>query len=258
MKFIILYILILLFGYKIVNNYFANNDLKHFIKNLNNNNIKEHFIIIHLIGGILLMLLYPIQIFIKKYKNLHMILGIILALISLTASISGIIYVSSYRNISGIIYVLSYRSIGGFIMSLSFIIYGILVFAFSILTPLSALIYKSINKSLYFRVRIKKAHKLFGYIYGSLIYSPLFYEIYYTMAYELGYSLPYIEQSYDEPLDIFFNISFYIIPMVFAILYFNFKSLRGIIKCTLALSVAFLLLSLYYKYYFDPKFVLHT
>lgn len=214
------YILIILFSYKIIYIYFIDNNWNYIIKNLGDTCTKRSLMYIHFVGGIILMLLYPLQILIKKYKNIHMLLGIVMSSIGVISSLFGTTYI------------LIYGTIGGLIMSTSFCIYGLFISVFSILAGVLGFIHKKTKKKSDDNIiNVKKVHKLFGYIYGSLIYSSLFYRIYYRISNELGYSIPYTNEFYNRPLDIFFQISFYVVPMMLVTLYFYVKSIRGIIKC---------------------------
>ena len=135
-----------------------------------------------------------------------------------------------------------FGTIGGFIMSMSFSIYGSLIFAFSIVNIIVGIMIKNIYEQGHFNLFglgitkekkswIKKIHKLIGYIFGSLIYSSLFYRIYYILSHYFGYPIPRTEEMYHRPLDLFFQLSFYVIPSAISILYFNVKHLRVPIKC---------------------------
>lgn len=225
-----LYILIAILTYNIIINYFVRHDWNYNIHHLGDEYIRRCLMSTHYIGGIVLMLFYPLQIMIrKKSLNIHILLGIILVLISIVTSLAGMIYI------------VMYGTIGGPIMSVSFFVLGMLLLCFSILTILTNGINKNnlnintIDQLNYDNIDLEqykdnKYHKKIIILYGSLIYSSLFYRVLYIISLKFGYDIPLTKELYNRPLDIFFQLGFFTIPLGLAVLYIYVKQLRDAIK----------------------------
>lgn len=174
---------------------------------------------IHFIGGLCMMLMYPIQKFVTLSKpnsvcmlNYHKINGVI-------GVAAGLI-----TGFFGCVYILYHRTIGGFVMDIAFGIYGIIVMCVSAgLGMVSYLMHR--DRDDYFAAKsYKPFHQYLTSAYGLMAYASMFYRMQYAFVeilfdYVTPNNCQYMYECYDRPLDRFFQFSFYLIPIVLHVFY---------------------------------------
>lgn len=131
-----------------------------------------YFMLIHWIGGCLVILIGPLQVNenIKKYKNIHIWLGRIYFFGCVSASVGGLLFIFIHG------------TVGGFNMDIAFTIYGTLFLIFGINTYRHACS-KDTNQHQIFAIRT------FALGIGSLLYRVYVFPLYFN-------SYLQIERSY--------------------------------------------------------------
>ena len=221
-------ILGLVFSSVIIQNYWIRNDWNKNIYGLGSDKILMN---LHFVGGILAMILYPIQRMIVSLKIIHILIGVILYLCGIMSSIGGITFI------------VTHHTIGGQFMDISFAIYGALMFFISLYGFIVSIWLCTTYDD------IKYIHYNINNIYGALIYSSLFYRVLYTYAKIFNYPIPTnsTPNYYKRPLDQTFQVLFYTIPL-FMILIYNYvvykrlDGLRTSLKCLMTLAMAITIL----------------
>lgn len=172
--------------------------------------------------------------------------------------LNGVISISLFlTSVCSLIYMYAYDTMLTNIMKLSFTVY----FTLAVVLSFTLLIYNRMIVHVYNEIKKLKDEKLTenttlplfnrlpedklktmqtGYkrtvcLIGAIVYAPLFYHILYMYARLGKYVIPFTQYRFNRPLDEFFQLSFFIIPLVLTFLYVFVKRSRHILKYILCI-----------------------